>query len=150
MNYGGMSWRHSLELVEHVPGLKLVFDTGNPPISNDYAKSEPIPQDPVEFYERIQPHIAYIHIKDARLDGDHEIFTYPGEGGAQIPEILRRLKRDGYHGGLSIEPHMAAVFHDPNAAKASEEESYAIYLEYGRRTMGLLTALDMETTRYSN
>ena len=150
MNYGGMSWRHSLELVENVPGLKLVFDTGNPAISNDYMKKETVTQDPVEFYERIQPHIAYIHIKDALLDGEREIFTYPGDGGAQIPEILRRLKRDGYAGGLSIEPHMAAVFHDPDAAKASAEDSYAIYLEYGRRTMGLLAALDIETTHYEN
>ena len=34
MNYGGMSWRHTLELVENVPGLKLVFDTGNPVAKN--------------------------------------------------------------------------------------------------------------------
>ncbi|MFW6367112.1 MAG: sugar phosphate isomerase/epimerase family protein, partial [bacterium] len=30
MNYGGMGYTYTLELVENVPGLKLVFDTGNP------------------------------------------------------------------------------------------------------------------------
>ena len=148
MNYGGMSWRHSLDLVENVPGLKLVFDTGNPAISKDYLKDGTATQDPLEFYEHIKPHIAYIHIKDARLDGETEIFTYPGEGGARIPEILKCLVRDGYDGGLSIEPHMAAVFHDPNAATASKSESYAIYQEYGQRVMRLLADLKVTPTNY--
>ena len=30
MNYGGLGWPWTLELIENVPGLKLVFDTGNP------------------------------------------------------------------------------------------------------------------------
>ncbi|MBA3710397.1 MAG: TIM barrel protein, partial [Planctomycetes bacterium] len=35
MNYGGMGWRYSLRIVERVPGLKLVFDTGNCVHSDD-------------------------------------------------------------------------------------------------------------------
>jgi len=30
MNYGGMGWQFTLKLLENVPGLKLVYDTGNP------------------------------------------------------------------------------------------------------------------------
>jgi len=30
MNYGGFSADHTLELIEAVPDLKLIFDTGNP------------------------------------------------------------------------------------------------------------------------
>ncbi|NNF79564.1 MAG: TIM barrel protein [Rhizobiales bacterium] len=138
MNYGGMSWRHTLELVENVPGLKLVFDTGNPAITLDPAKAGGATQDPLEFYWKVREHVAYVHIKDARLEGDTEIYSYPGEGHGRVPEILTALIEDGYDGGISIEPHMASVFHDPDAATASEDESAAIYAEYGRRLMGLL------------
>jgi sugar phosphate isomerase/epimerase len=148
MNYGGMSWRHSLELVENVPGLKLVFDTGNPAISKDWSKEGTPLQDPLEFYQKIRPHIAYVHIKDARLDGEREVFTYPGDGGARIPETLRELSASGYDGGLSIEPHMAAVFHDPDAAVASPEDAYATYIEYGRRIMGQLETLEFAWSPY--
>ena len=68
MNFGGMSWCHSLELIDNVPGMKLVFDTGNPVISEDCSKITGEIQDPVEFFEKVKKHIAYIHIKDARLE----------------------------------------------------------------------------------
>ncbi len=138
MNYGGLSWRHTLELVENVPGLKLVFDTGNPAITQDLEKGGGATQDPLEFYARVREHVAYVHIKDARLEGDQEVYSYPGEGDGRIAEILSALIADGYDGGLSIEPHMASVFHDPDAGTAPEAESAAIYTEYGRRLMELL------------
>ena len=40
MNYGGMSWQHTLELVNALPGLKLVYDTGNPVFARDRSKKE--------------------------------------------------------------------------------------------------------------
>ena len=43
MNYGGMGWPYTLKLIENVPGLKLVFDTGNPVGSDDYSKPKPYP-----------------------------------------------------------------------------------------------------------
>ncbi len=149
MNYGGMSWRHSLELVENVPGLKLAFDTGNPAISRDHAAPGEALQDPLAFLEHIIDHVAYVHIKDARLDDGREVFVYPGEGGARIPDVLARLKAAGYDGGLSIEPHMAAVFHDPDAGRASAEESFEIYLEYGRRLAALATAAGFAARPYA-
>lgn len=148
MNYGGMSWRHSLELVENVPGLKLAFDTGNPAISKDHAQDGDRTQDPLEFLAHIRPHVAYVHVKDARLEGEREVYAYPGEGGGRIPEVLRALVASGYDGGLSIEPHMAAVFHDPDAAQASADESYDIYLEYGRRLMALLDDVGVKPEPY--
>ena len=39
-NYGGMSWSHTLKLLENVPGLKLVYDTGNPVHDDDYSRSK--------------------------------------------------------------------------------------------------------------
>ena len=139
MNYGGMSPQHSLELVENVPGLKLAFDTGNPAISKDYSKPGEQTQDPLAFLAAIRPHVAYVHIKDARLEDDgREVFTYPGEGGGRVPDVLKALVESGYDGGISIEPHMAAVFHDPDAGRASDDEAAAIYIEYGRRIEKLL------------
>tara|TARA_R110002110_G_scaffold161959_2_gene360951 strand:- start:994 stop:1875 length:882 start_codon:yes stop_codon:yes gene_type:complete len=148
MNFGGMSWQHTLQLVENVPGLKLAFDTGNPAISRDYGKPGGGTQDPLEFLEKILPHVAYVHIKDARLEGEREVFTYPGEGGARLPEVLKLLVESGYDGGISIEPHMAAVFHDPDAGQASAEESYAIYVEYGRRLEALLAEAGVKPEPY--
>jgi len=137
MNYGGMSWRHTLELIENVPGLKLVYDTGNPAISRDYTKEEGT-QDPLEFLRNVLPHIAHVHIKDATLDAGREVYCFPCEGGGRIPEVLRVFIDSGYDAGLSIEPHMASVFHDPEAATAPEDEGYRIYVDYGRRLMSLL------------
>ena len=64
MNYGGMSWMHTLELINNIPGLRLVFDTGNPVISKDYSKTEDRKQDSLEFFKKIHEHVelSLIHI----------------------------------------------------------------------------------------
>ena len=142
MNYGGMSWMHTLELIDNISGLRLVFDTGNPVISKDYSKTEDRKQDSLEFFKKIHEHVEHIHIKDVFLDGDKECFVFPGEGDAKIVDILKELKHMNYNGGISIEPHMASVFHDPDAGAASFEASYKIYIEYGKRLMGLLENID--------
>ena len=142
MNYGGMSWMHTVELINNIPGLRLVFDTGNPVISKDYSKTEDGKQDSLEFFKKIHEYVEHIHIKDAFLDGDQEFFVFPGEGDAKIVDILKELKHMNYNGGISIEPHMASVFHDPDAGVSSFEESYKIYIEYGKRLMGLLENID--------
>ena len=142
MNYGGMSWIHTLELIDNISGLRLVFDTGNPVISKDYSKTEDRKQDSLEFFKKIHEHVEHIHIKDVFLDGDKECFVFPGEGDAKIVDILKELKHMNYNGGISIEPHMASEFHDTDAGAASVEESYKIYIEYGKRLMGLLKNID--------
>lgn len=148
MNYGGMSAAHSLKLAENVPGMKLAFDTGNPAISKDHSKQGDATQDSIEFLRAIRPHVAYVHIKDARLEGGREVYSYPGEGGGRVPDVVRELLATGYDGGISIEPHMSAVFHDPDAGQATAEESYAIYLEYGRRMQAMLAAAGAEVRSY--
>lgn len=148
MNYGGMSARHSLDLVDNVPGLMLAFDTGNPAFSKDYSASDDRLQDSVDFLQAIRPHVAYVHIKDARLVDGEEIYEYPGEGNGRVPDVVKELVATGYDGGVSIEPHMATVFHNPDAAKADPEESYRIYLEYGRRMMAMLKDAGVEVTPY--
>jgi sugar phosphate isomerase/epimerase len=145
MNYGGMGWSFTLKLVENVPGLKLVFDTGNPISSADRGKSQPYPkQSSWEFYSRVKEHIAYVHIKDGYWDKQNNkaVWTYPGEGQGDVRRIVKDLLARGYDGGISIEPHMAAVFHD--AASSHSQDAAQIYLEYGRRMMKMMEDIRAE------
>lgn len=140
MNYGGMSWQHTLRLIENVPGLKLVFDTGNPVFTDDRSKDKPCPkQSAWEFYDHVKAHVAYIHIKDGRWNAEKKesVFTFPGEGKGDVRRIMEDLIARGYDGGISIEPHLAVVFHD--ASKQSPDDvKYANYVEYGRRMMKMI------------
>ena len=147
MNHGGMSWQHALHLLEVVPGLRWVWDTGNPLFNADRSKPQPWPrQDPWEFYTRVKPWIAHVHVKDVIWEAaaGKEIYTWPGEGQAQVRRVLEDLLKDGYHGGISIEPHMAAVFHDPTAKTATAEAQLANYVEYGRRLGKLVAEVQAE------
>jgi hypothetical protein len=51
------------------------------------------------------------------------------------------LKTSGYDGGISIEPHLAAVFHDANSNTGSKEDPIEIYLKYGRQLMAMLDSI---------
>lgn len=143
MNYGGMGWVYTLRMLENVPGLKLVFDTGNPIGSDDRAKPAPCPkQSSWEFYQHVRDHVAYIHIKDGHWNPDKKdlICTWPGEGNGNVKEILTDLIAHNYHGGISIEPHMQVVFHD-TSVKADPRARYQNYVEYGQRLEKLLAKL---------
>ncbi|MFH1970439.1 MAG: sugar phosphate isomerase/epimerase family protein [Verrucomicrobiota bacterium] len=145
MNYGGMGWQFTLKLLENVPGLKLVYDTGNPVASDNRSHPKPYPkQSSWEFYEHVREHIAYIHIKDGIYDAPAQktTFTYPGEGHGNIPKIIKDLFSRGYDGGISIEPHMGAVFHDPNSQHSLDAAE--IYVEYGQRMMKMINNIRTE------
>lgn len=147
MNHGGMSWQHALQLIEVVPGLRWVWDTGNPLFNADRSKPKPWPrQDPWEFYSRVKPWIIHVHVKDVVWDATagKEIYTWPGEGQAQVRRVLKDLLKDDYRGGVSIEPHMAAVFHDPTAKTATAEAQLANYVEYGQRLGRLVAEVQAE------
>jgi sugar phosphate isomerase/epimerase len=101
MNYGGMGWEFTLRLLENVPGLKLVFDTGNPVFALDRCRPKPYPmQSPWEFYSKVREHIAYVHIKDGYWDHEagNVVYTYPGEGEGDVRLIVRDLLARGYDG----------------------------------------------------
>ncbi len=154
MNYGGMCWQNTLKLIERVPGLKLVYDTGNPPFTPDMGKgiyTDPIPrQSSWEFYSHVKEHIAYIHIKDANWDpvktepgqvfpGGSK-FTWAGEGSGDVKRIVKDLLDGGYAGGISMEPHIGSVFHEKDSGN-TEEAKYKSYVEYGQRFMKLLAEI---------
>lgn len=147
MNYGGMGWTYALKLLENVPGLKWVFDTGNPIFNTDRSQPAPHPrQDPWEFWLKVKEHTVHIHVKDAvwnpaKNDAD---YTYPGEGEGQVRRILKDAMLGGYDAGLSIEPHLAVVFHDADSG-SSEEKMFQTYVEYGQRLVAMVDELKQET-----
>ncbi|MAE53546.1 MAG: sugar phosphate isomerase [Opitutae bacterium] len=152
MNYGGLSWQHTLELIDAIPGMKLVFDTANPVFNRDRSKDGQPWQDPWEFYQKVREHIAYVHIKDclepSADNGGKEVYLYPGEGQGKVREILADLQANGYEGGISIEPHLAAVFHDANSKNAESGDPVEIYIEYGRKLEAILDDLNFSHKPY--
>jgi sugar phosphate isomerase/epimerase len=145
-NWGGLSYEHTLKLLDKVnsPNLKLVFDTGNPVFHKDYRGKAPYSyQNAWEFYSNVKEHIAYIHIKDGRVDEtDTMIYTFPGEGDGCVRQILTDAFASGYDGGISIEPHMAFVFHDASQNKDQADElAYENYIEYGQKMIALVDSI---------
>ncbi len=146
--WGGQSHEHTLRLLDAVGSehLKLVFDTGNPFATLDVRGEVPYRfQDTWEFYERVKPHIAYLHIKDGVVADGQVVYTFPGEGNAEVPRILADLAASGYQGPISIEPHLAVVYHDPSVTAGSEER-WDSFVAYAKRTGRLLKQAGFELT----
>jgi len=139
MNWAGLSFEHTLYLLDHVksPALRLVFDTGNPVFNRDIRGEAPYKsQSAWEFYKNVREFIAHVHIKDCYINEKNEpVFTYAGEGRGDVEQILRDLYATGYDGGISIEPHVATVFHakeGEDKAEAMKKYRYDSYVKYGR------------------
>jgi len=94
-------------------------------------------QDSWDYYSKVRKHVVYVHIKDGNRGADgHTRFCYPGKGAGAVQRILKNLINSGYTGGLSIEPHIAAMVQE--AKQSSPEDAYRTYVEYGRRLMRLV------------
>jgi len=149
--YGGLSYEHTLHLLDKIPGLKLVFDTGNPPLTIDGRTSFPYSmQDSYEFYSHVKQHIVHVHIKDAKIgaDGKEELFYFPGEGDGQIQKIVNELEHiDGYKGYYSIEPHMEVVFHD-SSAHSTKEKRVENFVDYGKRFEKILYTISQRENEF--
>lgn len=135
MNWGGFSADHTLRLLDEIPDLRLVFDTGNPIFQRDRSKPEPFPwQSAFEFYQKVKHAIAHIHVKDGIMhdeEGEPE-YSFAGEGNAELEKIFKDLKKENYQGFVAIEPHMGKVFHLKDQ-KEDPHFTYNIYKEYGKR-----------------
>ena len=95
------------------PHFKAAFDFAN------FVQCE---QDPAECWELLHDQIAYIHIKDA-LPG-YLLNVTAGTGLGKIPELLRRaFCEEGYHGFLTLEPHLAMFdFFAPGAKGGASQK----------------------------
>ena len=140
MNYGGMSTSHALRLQNEIPQMKWVFDTGNPVFNADRSAPRPYPrQDACSFYQALKENIVHVHIKDGIWDNlkNECTFTMPGEGDGKVEEILSDLKKTNYEGFISIEPHIASVFHEEDNEDidqdTKEKNQLDTYIEYGKK-----------------
>jgi len=80
------------------PHLQAVLD----PANFIQCRQTPYP----DAYEQVRPWLGYVHVKDALADGK---VVSAGEGVARWPELLRRLREDGYDGFFSLEPHLISM-----------------------------------------
>jgi L-ribulose-5-phosphate 3-epimerase len=94
----GDSAERCLDLLDtlNCPFVKAVFDPANFVQFGSAAYPG--------SYNLLKKHIAYVHIKDAFFRDKSVVPA--GEGDARVEDILRELKKDGYEGYLSIEPHL--------------------------------------------
>ena len=65
------------------------------------------------------------------------VYTWANEGSGNVEQIITDLVARGYHGGFSMEPHLALVFHD-ESVQNPEEVKKQTYIEYGRRCEALI------------
>ena len=142
MNYGGLSYQHTLKLLDKIqsPNFTLVFDTGNPVFNYRRIGQAPYPlQSSWEFYKQVREFITYVHIKDGTaMPGDDMTtnpkcqYCYPGDGSGDVRAIVIDLRKTGYDGGFSIEPHVANVFHDAEPSTCLDEVKYTSFVRYGQ------------------
>lgn len=80
------------------PSLKGVFD----PANFVQCDEETFPH----AFNMLKDNIVYMHIKDA-LYMDNSV-TPAGYGDGKVPEIIAELKKSGYDGFYSLEPHLGS------------------------------------------
>lgn len=157
-NYGGMSWQHTLKLLEAVnhENLKLIFDTGNPVFTLRRIGKPPYhTQSAWEFYSKVKEHITYVHIKDGTAlinEKGEPVTTYcfAGDGEGDVRAILIDLFRQGYDGGFSIEPHVATVFHaddNPEGTALQQQRRFDTFVSYGREFEQLVKQCQAKATQ---
>ena len=138
--WGGQSFEHTLFLLDQIQSesFKLIFDTGNPPGTPDLRGEGPYDyQRGLPFLKEVYSAVGIVHIKDSVMKEGKLNYVWPGEGAGEIPEILSYLKKRNFSGPVSIEPHMAVVFHDASV-HSGEEQRWNTFVEYARRTEVLL------------
>jgi len=134
--YGGLGPEQFLELARAVdsPAFRLCFDTGNSSAHDNDTEAS------WRYYEACKDYIVHVHIKAYKRGDDGKLHTcFPDEDPVQV-RILADLKRRGYDGWVSIEPHIAAAIHagkDVSDADAARR----IWLEYARRLEALVSTL---------
>ena len=60
-------------------------------------------EDTIKAFDMLKKYVAYMHIKDSR---DDKTIVPAGAGIGNIKYIIDELKKDGYDGFLSLEPHL--------------------------------------------
>lgn len=80
------------------PCLRAVFDMAN--FVQCGAETYP------HAFNMMKPYIEYMHIKDALAENGRVVPSGLGDG--HVPEIAAELKKSGYDGFYSLEPHLGS------------------------------------------
>lgn len=115
-------------LLKQVPGLGLIFDTGNFRVADTSC-------DEVEIYEKLKKYIVRVHLKDVVVgafesgerctDGNMIRCVPSGSGIIPMKELLYRMQKDGYDGKFSVE------YSAPQELHGEEHiEMVKIYVDY--------------------
>lgn len=81
-------------LLEGVPGLKLVYDSGN----MCYAG-----EDPLDYYDHLREYVAHGHAKDVMFQDGAWRETVHGSGTVNFRELFRHMEQDGFEGVIAVE-----------------------------------------------
>ncbi|TVY10280.1 sugar phosphate isomerase/epimerase family protein [Paenibacillus cremeus] len=98
--YGDISER-CLDIVQSCdsPNLRCAFDPAN------FVQCGVRPM--TEAHPLLAPYITYYHIKDALMESRKVVPA--GEGDGQLQELISVLKKQGFGGFLSLEPHLSSA-----------------------------------------
>jgi sugar phosphate isomerase/epimerase len=122
---------HALVTKVDNPNLRLIWDPAN-------FVQVGVREGVSHYWDLLGPHIGYIHIKDALLDGGG--VRAAGEGDGQVRLLLEKLRDADYQGVLALEPHLAMAGHSTGFS-GPDGMAYAV-----RALRGLLTEIGQTDT----
>lgn len=122
-----------LYILNRVPDLKMVYDSGNMIAWNE---------DPISYFDRVSDRVELIHIKDVKhcvdstpfseqcADGRKFMTTFFGEGEVDLKRLLKHTYESGYRGGYTLEypPVPKGIAHQ-KVVQESKKYIYAIWKE---------------------
>lgn len=96
----GDTIERNVDLLKQInsPSFRSILDPAN------YLQCDQNPYP--DAYEAVRPWLEYVHVKDVDANGT---LVVAGKGDGRWPDLLRRLRDDGYTGFLTLEPHLAAA-----------------------------------------
>ena len=82
-------------LLEAVPGLRLVYDSGNMLFAGE---------DPVDYYDHLADYVAHAHAKDISNGPSGELCECShGQGSVDFPTLFAHMRKNGFSGGIAVE-----------------------------------------------
>ncbi|MGD0226680.1 MAG: sugar phosphate isomerase/epimerase family protein [Terriglobia bacterium] len=98
------TWEHFDFAIRGEVFLRVMEGLQDAPVGVQFDIANPLVagEDTLQLFECVRARIGYVHINDVGRVGAFE-FVPIGTGLAPIPEVLRRLRAQGYAGWLGIE-----------------------------------------------